>query len=105
MIYDPDNAGVDDVVADNAKDDDDVADDDDDDMDGAYSCDEIVACLHADNDESEDDPILRPRKRPREENDSTDLFSKSPRHQDSRGSLHSLQKSHVPPVSSPEAPT
>ena len=40
---------------------DDVAADDDNDMDDGDSCDEIVACLHADYDESEEDPILGPR--------------------------------------------
>ena len=84
---DPDDAGDDDGdAADNANDDDDVADDDvADDMDDGDSGDEIVACLHADQDES-------------------DLFSKSPRPQDS-GSLQSLQNSQVPPASLPEAPT
>ena len=52
-----------------------VPDNDDDDMDDVYSCDELVACLHADHDESEEDAILGPRKRPREEDDSPDLSS------------------------------
>ena len=89
-----------------------VPDNDDDDMDDVHSCDELVACLHADHDESEEDPILGPRKRPREEDDSPDLSSKLPRPQDSGGSLQSLQKSQAPPaeslsmcVSSPEVPT
>ena len=81
-------------------DNDDVANDNEDDMDDADSCDEIVACLHADYDDSEEDPILGPRKRPREDDDSPDLFSKSPRPQDS-GSLQSLQSQVLPP----EAPT
>ena len=81
-------------------------------MDDVDSCDEIVACLHADHDESEEDPILGPMKRPREEDDSPDLSSKLPRPQDSGGSLQALQKSQVPPAESlsmfaspPEAPT
>ena len=74
-------------------------------MDDADSWDEIAACLQADYDESEKDLILGPRKRPQEEDDSPDSFSKSPRPQDSGGSLQSLQKSKVPLVSSPEAPT
>ena len=81
---DPDDAGDDDDDADNANDgdaiddDDDVADDDDDDMDNADCCDEIVACLHADYDESEEDPILVPRKRPREDDDSPDSVHHRP---------------------------
>ena len=94
--HDDDDAGDDDDDdddADNAKNDDandndDVANDNEDDMDDADSCDEIVACLCADYDDSEEDPILGPRKRPREADDSPDLFSKSPRPQDS-GSLQS----------------
>ena len=81
-------------------------------MDDVHSCDELVACLHADHDESEEDPILGPRKRPREEDDSPDLSSKLPRPQDSGASLQSLQKSQATPaeslsmcVSSPEVPT
>ena len=97
---DHDDYGGDD---DDAGDDDDGADADND-MDDGDSCDEIVACLHADYDESEEDPILGPRKRPREDDNSPDLFSKSPRPQDS-GSLQSLQKSQIPPVSPSEAPT
>ena len=87
---DDDGDNDDDADADNANDD--AAADDDTDMDDGDSCDEIVACLHADYDESEEDPILGPSKRPREDDDSPDLFSKSPRPQDS-GSLQSLQKS------------
>ena len=88
----------------NVHDDDDADANNVNDMDDGDSCDEIVAHLHADYDESEEDPILGPRKRPREDDDSPDLFSKSPRPQDS-GSLQSLQKSQVPPVSPSEAPT
>ena len=102
---DDDDAGDDaddDADADNANDD--AAADDDNGMDDGDSCDEIVACLHADYDESEEDTILGPRKRPREDDNSPDLFSKSPRPQDS-GSLQSLQKSQIPPVSPSEAPT
>ena len=72
-------------------------------MDIGDSCDEIVVRLHADYNESKEDPILGPIKRPREDDDSPDLFSKSLRPQDS-GSLQSLQKSQVPPVSPSEAP-
>ena len=101
---DDDDAGDDDDDTDADNGDDDAAADDDNDMDDGDSCDEIVACLHADYDESEEDPILGPRKRPREDDDSPDLFSKSPRAQDC-GSLQSFQKSQVPPVSPSEAPT
>ena len=102
---DDDDAGVDDdddADADNFNDD--VATDDDNDMDDGDSCDEIVACLQADYDESEEDPILGPRKRPREDDDSPAFFSKSPHPQDS-GSLQSFQKSQVPPVLPSEVPT
>ena len=99
-----DDAGVDDDDADANNANDDVAADDDNERDDGDSCDEIDACLHADYDESEEDPILGPRKRPREDDDSPDLFGKSPRPQDS-GSLQSLQKSQVPPVSPSEMPT
>ena len=101
---DDDDAGDDDDGTDADNGNDDAAADDDNDMDDVDSCDEIVACLHADYDESEEDPILGPRKRPREDDNSPDLFSKSPRPQDS-GSLQSLQKSQIPPVSPSEAPT
>lgn len=101
---DDDDAGDDDDDTDADNGNDDAAADDDNDMDDGDSCDEIVACLHADYDESEEDPILGPRKRPREDDDSPDLFSKSPRPQDC-GSLQSFQKSQVPPVSPSEAPT
>ena len=87
---DDDDAGDDDDGADADNGNDDAAADDGNDMDDGDSCDEIVACLHADYDESEEDPILGPRKRPREDDNSPDLFSKSPRPQDS-GSLQSLQ--------------
>ena len=101
---DDDDAGVDDDDADANNVNDDVASDDDNEMDDGDSCDEIVARLHADYNESKEDPILGPRKRPREADDSPDLLSKSLRPQDS-GSLQSLQESQVPPVSPSEAPT
>ena len=101
---DDDDAGDDDDGTDADNGNDAAAADDDNDMDDGDSCDEIVACLHADYDESEEDPILGPSKRPREDDNSPDLFSKSPRPQDS-GSLQSLQKSQIPPVSPSEAPT
>ena len=99
-------------IPDDDDDDDDAADDDDDDGDDVDSCDEIVARLHADYDDSEEDPSLGPRKRAREEGGSLDLFSKSPHPQGSEGSSQSLQESQVPPVESlsecvppPEPPT
>ena len=99
-------------ISDIPDDDDDAADDDDDDEDDFDSCDEIVAPLHADYDGSEEDSSLGPRKRPREEDGSLDLFSKSPRPQGSERSSQSLQESQVPPVESqfecvppPESPT
>ena len=101
---DDDDAGVDDDDTDANNVNDDVAADDNNDMDDGDSCDEIVVRLHDDYDESEEDPILGPRKRPREDDGSPDLFSKSPCPQDS-GSLQSLQKTQVPPVSPSEAPT
>ena len=64
---DNDDAGVDD-------DDDTVAADNDNDMDDGDSCDQFVTCLHADYDESEEDPILGPRKGPPEDDDSPDFF-------------------------------
>ena len=111
--HDDDDDPDDDGDADDANEDvDDVPDNDDVDMDDVDSWDKIVACLHADHDESEEDPILGPRKRPREEDDSPHLSSKLPRPQDSGGSLQSLQKSQAPPaeslsmcVSPPEVPT
>ena len=71
---DDDNAGVDDDDDAGVDDDDTVAADNDNDMDDVDSCDQFVACLHADYDESEEDPILGPRKRPREDDDSPDFF-------------------------------
>ena len=105
FLFDDDDDADDDL--DDADDDHVVVDDDNDDKDEADSCDENVAWLDA-----SDDPILGPRKRPREEDDSPDLSNKSPPPQDSGESLQSLQKSQVPPleslsgcVSPPEAPT
>ena len=78
------------LISDVPDDDDANDDDDDDDMDDADSCDEIDACLHADYHKSEEDPILGPRKRPQEDDDSPDLFSKLLCPQDSGGSVQSF---------------